>query len=195
VRISFTTEIDAKVLGILDADLPVTVTLDVGNGTGTIDQLACGDPQQMDVDVATSAVSTSISVSGTVSANLGLISGDVATVDLGLDASHDPSTGEADFVIPPSAFGTAQTIGSGSLGLEDATVSSSKVTLLPLLGLPISVDATSLVKSIQTDALDPVLSAVDTLVSGPLQQVLGITAASADVTPLSISCSGPHLAG
>ena len=163
-----------------------SVVTKVASGSGVISSIGCGAPKRMGIGVGTSLVSTTIDLTGTVQLLL-----PIANIDLGLATTRSPKTGSVSFVVPPDAIGSAKRYGAGEgIGLSGATITRNDTSIIGLTLLPVS----TIVNATLTTVVNPVIAALDQLLSGPLNSVLGLSLSDADVTPLAITCAGPRLA-
>ena len=191
------------------------------------------DPSGMDVEVTSGLAGLSaevtLAINGRTSAagNVnGLIAGITSLLNLlGLDkvasveihgtiklqvSTSDPSTVRtAQLRVPnsPTTWDDPVSVGSGDLGLDTASVTSTNITgptitVKNFLGLPISLNATqttaliaNLVSSLTSNVLTPLVTAVDSSILQPLQDLLGIDLGGADVLGQRPYCSNPSLVG
>jgi hypothetical protein len=147
-------------------------------------------------------VDTDLSVSTRLAVDLlGLASVTVADATITATAGRAAGAATVGFVLPPDPFGEPRTISSGTLGIGDLVLTPT-VTVLPAAQLPpLLRNALGLVAStagtVATTVLSPLvattLTALDATVVRPLLSLLGVTAPGADVTPLSVRCTGPRL--
>jgi hypothetical protein len=94
--------------------------------------------------------------------------------------------------LPPVGTGTMLDAPSTSLGLSGLlSIGTTQVTVL---GLPIGLTLSALTSAINT-ALGPILSALDTAVTGPVAHALGLELAGADIGALNMTCNNPLLVG
>lgn len=155
--------------------LPVDITS--AGADGTLEAVACTNPQSITVGVDPKPVAETASGGLQVTA-LGLPLPVAVTVNA--SATVTGSHGDLNFAYPsefsppaPSKHSGSTTIGLGSLANStNVTVGSGLVTV------PVVVNA-----------LNPALSNLDSLVVQPLAQALGLEIGSADVAALSRECN------
>lgn len=106
----------------------------------------------------------------------------------------------------PSDWDEPVALGSGDLGLDTASVTTTSNTLVVtaknFLGLNVSLNATqslgiitNLVSSLTQNVMNPLVSSLNTSVLGPLFDLLGISIGGADVFGQRPYCSNPSLVG
>lgn len=106
----------------------------------------------------------------------------------------------------PSDWDEPVSLGSGDLGLDTASVTTTSNTLVVtaknFLGLNVSLNATqslgiitNLVSSLTQNVMNPLVSSLNTSVLGPLFDLLGISIGGADVFGQRPYCSNPSLVG
>ena len=136
-----------------------------------------------------SRVPITVNVAGSVAVP---IVGRELDLDLGLATTRTAATGNVPFTLPPDLIGDAKRYDGGNgTGLSAPTLVRDDSRLL---GIPL-VPVSSLIASTLSLVVQPVLTALDQLISGPLNSLLGLSIADADVTPLAVTCTGPKLVG
>ncbi|GAC1379908.1 MAG: hypothetical protein NVSMB48_04810 [Marmoricola sp.] len=191
----------AQAQGQLDSSPPVVC------GSNTV-----ANPTTFSVDVSAALSSeqllTQLPVSGTVTIlGLGAVSLNL-TVDVSVQTTRPAGTSTANVSIPPNDT-TPISTGSGiALDYTTATTTiDSTASTATVLGLPISLSnpllvptLNSIISAVQSTfvakTVDPLVTNVNSLVSGPIATLLGIDVGGADVYGIKTSCiNKPNLAG
>jgi uncharacterized membrane protein len=179
--------------GVVGASAEVNLTLNGStNATGNVNSLLSGITSLLNL-LGLNKIA-SITISGSV----------------GLKAStSDPSTIKtAQIRVPnsPPDWDTGVSTGSGDLGLNTTTVTTTSNTLVitakNFLGLNVTLNATqslgiitNMISSLTSAVLDPLLTSLNTNVLQPLYDILGLTVGGADVYGEKPYCSNPVLVG
>jgi uncharacterized membrane protein len=165
---------------LITIDLNATLTVNLATADGTIARIGCGSPQELDVDVRSDLVSTSLVLNAVIKAN----GSTVGTVPLSVSSGGGAFNGAADFVLPPDQFDVFYPVNpaSGAIGLETASIQG-----LGALG------------TLLTPALNTLINATVTQVNAnivqPLGELMGVRVASADVAPRAVDCNLAQLVG
>ncbi|WP_328828003.1 pilus assembly protein TadG-related protein [Nocardioides acrostichi] len=211
----------AKATGVLAVDLGgadgvVTEPPPVHCGAATV-----ADPDRFGVAVSTDLMNYSfgsdVEVSGKVSVGSGplKVAVDVTmTVHLQLSSSGSPSVQTADLGIPPNDVTPWQ--GGSPVVLSRVivpTITSSSMTVGGLglsVSLPLGIGAASVTSAIQTGVIDslvsdskgfgqktlvPLVDNIDSMLIGPIVELLGLRLAGADVYAVNTVCGVPALRG
>ncbi len=197
-------------LGITDPN-PVRLSVSAASATGTLSSISC-EPERITVDVSSQLASASLEIPLRIVAKvsvlgvLGLVDV-VLPVTIRLSTTPTPVTRSAAFDMPP--YEQVSSTGSGQTGLANVAAS---ITLEPswtatsLLGLNVKALARPIVEpivngallsSLVTTVVTPVAQQVDNVIVGPLQRLLGLTVAGADVFAdlPAPDCAVPRLKG
>ena len=180
------------------------------SGHGVLNDIRC-DPEGITVGVNGSLAKTELVVPIVITASLiGL-----ANVKIGIIVRvtnpMNPLSRSVVLDFPPKAYDTPYAAGSGGLGLSGATttlspnpaVHSSKYVTTELLGLDLLGLVSALVNSlvgnispIANAVVSPIVTALDTLVLGPLGKLAGLSVAGVDVIGhKQPTCNLPNLVG
>lgn len=196
-----------------------TLTVNLGNATGNVvtpPAVYCGagttaDPDTFTVGVTSSLASvdfnSKVAVSGTVNLlGIGLVALNIV-VDLDINNTATAGTRNANLKIPPNDT-TPVSTGSGlALSTANLTATVDPASTATVLGLPISLSLISSTTNaiiqglvgptapLMTKTLVPLVSNINTLLTGPLAKLLGLDLAGADVYGYRPSCSSPELDG
>lgn len=199
-QVRLTARVDLAAAGLAGARLDLAV--EVASAEVVVDAISCGTPQTLDLRATTGLVDTDLSVSTQLAVDLlGLASVTVADATITATAGRAAGAATVGFVLPPDPFGEPWTISSGTLGIGDLVLTPT-VTVLPAAQLPPLLRTalglvTSTAGTVATTVLSPLVAAtlttLDATVVRPLLSLLGVTAPGADVTPLSVRCTGPRL--
>jgi uncharacterized membrane protein len=200
----------AKATGTLSVNLGLAQSQlidppDVHCGEGTV-----ADPHTMAVSISsgltTYALSTQVTLSGSI--KVGLLGVDVdAVVDVSLSSPPTGAPSTVTLSIPPNDTTPVET-GSPVAPLSNLTASISTITAKEsLTGLPLSLSNLTAVtnailnalltgdQSFANKALAPLAANIDSMLVGPLAELLGIRIGGADAFAVSTACNVPHLRG
>lgn len=180
---------------VVGASTDIDLSLDIAHATTTRTNAFCGDPEGVDVSVASGLASLSLD---TV---IGL--GSLATATLSTSTSAPPATNTVQFRHPPDGYGDKKSVGSSAI-LPTLSSTDVNIQLLPGFPLPplVGVNAvlsgllSGVVSGIVTPILNPLISNLNSLLLTPLTQLLGVNMGGADLyfnePP---TCNNPVLAG
>jgi uncharacterized membrane protein len=188
-----TTAVLGGLLGLATITGTIPLTESVAGAVGTMSAITCGSPKSISVGVAPQPVSVTTGLDLTIKV-LGL---NVAKVTTSVTAQPNGTSNGGTFAynsqfLPPVGTGTMLDAPSTSLGLSGLlSIGTTQVTVL---GLPIGLTLSALTSAINT-ALGPILSALDTAVTGPVAHALGLELAGADIGALNMTCNNPLLVG
>lgn len=206
------------------------IHVDLAKATGTLKAIVCGaataaSPEGVDVLVGSqlgvvSSLDTTVSISGSLTGSgvlgglLGGLLGSIlkvtvtGSVRLTASTSQPAETRTATIRIPnsPTSYSIPVSTGSGSLGLETATVTAIPTLTLTasgLLGLPINLSLNqiaSLTSGIDAGLVStvatPLVNSISSALVTPLAALLGVELAGADVFGVPRpQCSTPSLVG
>jgi len=199
-----------------------TVTITAASATGQLTGITCGamtaaNPSGEDVSAKSSLVGAGITQTMTINGSSGLF-GDVlplvasvqlsGTLTLSVGTTDPAATKTSQIRVPnaPTSFDIPIDTGSGSLGLTNTSVQVTnnltiKVKLLAGL-LYVNADTSqitaivnALVSGLTTNALNPVISGVNSTLLQPLEGMLGLSVGGVDVFGSQPTCGKPKLAG
>lgn len=181
------------------AELEIGVNLVAAPATGTMEDIRCRSPLGLDLGVATSLISTTVDIRFDLS--LPLLFGElvVARPHLRITSGAGAQTAFRAFDFPPDAFGDRWQVPTSGLNLGGAQVNVVDVGILP--DLPIIGGLNDLIAPVLDEVvngltLGQIVGGIDGLVLTPLLDALGVSVASADVTPRSVTdCGGIALVG
>src|SRR5690606_38170790 len=126
---------------------------------------------------------------------LGLPGIEVARVTTTLAAQPNGSSNGGSFdypveFMPPAGPGAMITAPAAPLGLADLLeIENSSVSVLGILPLPLG----GLVSSLNNTILNPLLSTLDPLITGPISNALGLQLGGADIGALNMTCNNVKL--
>jgi Flp pilus assembly protein TadG len=194
------------------------LTVNLGNATGKIvapPDIHCGagtlaDPGTYTVGVTSNLASVDLSaqltVSGKVTLGLNLVNLNIV-VDIDINNTATGGTHNANLKVPPNDV-TPVSTGSGvALSTANVTATIDPSSSATVLGLPISLSSIASTTNaiiqglvdptapLMTNTLTPLISNINTLLTGPLAKLLGLTLAGADVYGYTPGCKSPKLAG
>jgi hypothetical protein len=180
---------------LLRATGTITLRQEVASAVGTLAQIACGSTPGIRLTVSPQPITTIVDVDLTIS--LGTILGNVpvARVQTGLGANPVGSTAPQFFnyeneFLPDVGTGSMRESATNPLGLAGLLdIQSTNVTLLGAIPVPIG----TLLTSLNTIVLDPVLSTLDPAITGPVSTALGLSVGSADLGANDMTCSNVQL--
>jgi uncharacterized membrane protein len=181
------------VSGVLAADTTLTLHLSLAQALATLTSIQCGTPEGFDASVA-SALSQATS---TLHIGLKLLGLTIATVDLAPGTNAPAATSTVQFRHPPDAYGTPKSTGSG-VALSTISMTSSNIVLLGVLplGLTLSGIASSITSTILTPIVNPLIANANSIVVGPLADLLGLNLGGADIIPKPPTvCNDVKMAG
>jgi uncharacterized membrane protein len=165
-------------LGLLAATSTVDFNVSLADATGTLTKIVCGPPDGMDVAVASSLaqLSTKLTV------NLKSLGIPVARVDGNAGTLAPAATNTVSIRIPPDAYNSPVSAGSGVLAPQ---LASSNLNFVLLGALPLGTSQggilSAVYSSIVTPIVNPLTTNLNSIVNGPLSKLLGLELGGADV--------------
>lgn len=164
----------------IDARLTAVVDLDVASATGTISDIRCPAADELDIDVASGLLSSSIGIQVELRSN-GTVLG---TVPLTVLNQRPPSNGTADFVIPPDAYDVFKPASPAVGSITGNTTISGVDSLGPLKTATL------------TNVLNTTVTRINERLVNPVTGIVGARFASADVAPkYRVDCRSAILVG
>jgi uncharacterized membrane protein len=179
--------------GLLRVTGSVSLRQSVAGALGTLNAINCGTLPSISVGVSPQPVATSVVLNLTITL-LGL---PVAKVDTTLSATPTGDSAGATFdypteFLPTVGTGTMVESPTNPLGLADLLqITGTNVTLLGAIGVPLG----TLLSSLNTLVLDPVLETLDPAITGPISTALGLSIGSADIGANDMTCKNVKLVG
>jgi uncharacterized membrane protein len=167
--------------------------VDVAKATGTLTKIVCGNPEGIDVSVASSLSQ----LASSLDTDLKLLSVVVAHVDGDVGTLAPAATSTVSIRIPPNSYGQPVSSGSGVVvpQMASGNLSGHVLGTLPL-GVTGSSILTSVYSSIVTPTLNPLTTNLNSIVNGPLSKLLGTEFGGADVFAVQKpSCNEVALVG
>ncbi|HEY4376911.1 MAG TPA: pilus assembly protein TadG-related protein [Acidimicrobiales bacterium] len=186
-------EVDLRVLEDSPAKIPMTLTVDIPSTTGTIGNIGCGATQQLDVATTATTTTATTHVTGKVGVDRDHPDTLLATIDATLAEEATSPAGAASFILPPDEFGVGRSTGGSAITLTGPTVTAADLTIPPDVDFPIDYINDTLPGSVQDKAVQPMLDAFGSYLSGPLAHMSGIAVGGSWVTPVAITCTNPRL--
>lgn len=198
-----------SVLGLAGVRAATTLdlTVRIGDARGTLRKIICGDgttgsPEGVDVSVATALTQIALALNIDVDAILLFIPVPVAEITAGVGTNEAPETSLAEVRVPPLDYETPLETGSGTVGLSGLAISDLQVQLLGIGGAVGNRLLDSILSGVLTPIVNPLISQIDSLLLGPLTDLLGLNVAGADVfigdgadPPSRPECESPQLVG
>jgi uncharacterized membrane protein len=182
-----------SILGLLTAQTTVTLSLQLAPATATLTNIFCGSVSGADVAVA-SALSQAIS---SVPIDLKLLGLTLVHIDGGISTSAPAATNTVSLRIPNDSVPVTKSTGSG-VALSTLTTSNLNATVLGTLplGMTLSGILSAVMSTIITPVVNPLISNLNTVLTGPLRDLLGLDLGGADVKFYTVpTCNNPTLAG
>ena len=192
------------------APTPISVSASLAGANGTLADVTCS-PASMKVDVTSELAGAHLEVplrlTGRINPlGIGLVNL-VLPLTIKLDTTQSSQVHTATLTPPP--FDVKTSTGSGTIGLSGATATITldpSWTAVTLLGVNVKPLVTAVVNglvngqiltSLLSTVVTPVANLIDTAVLGPLQRLLGLTVAGADVFARAPAptCDNPVLKG
>lgn len=190
---------------------PIAFSLNAAPTSASLQQVTCSTPASstqgitlsMTNGLATTSLSVPLRVTGnvTLAGLVGLVSVDIRTT---VTASSSVSaSGPTPFTIsvPPRAFDTVYSTGSGSVTLSSTTAKTGTTVTATLLGLPVTLSTAqidSILNPVISSVVQPLITALNSALVTPLLDLLGARVGGADVIADSVpalSCTVPALRG
>ncbi len=172
----------------INGALPLDLT--AAGATGTLSAVNCATPG-ITVGSVTQAVNLNTSVSLGLDVTALFLHLGLAQLNLAAGAKTTANPYSTTFSYP-GEFGPSQakSVGSSTLGLSGLlNISSANISLL---GLGVSLTA---VANLVVPAINGILGNLDSLLTLPLVQALGVKFGGADIAALGYTCNGLRLAG
>lgn len=167
--------------GLLQTCITSTINIDGARAIGSLTDIRCAAPNKYDdIQVDTVATSADLAVTGTV---IGLPLPNLLGASLGLGGGTETLTFQNN-PSPPEYPTPVQSTTPTALNLANNLKAN-----LTVAGIPLG----SLLLNPLLSALNPVFSALDDQLLGPLFDSLGLTVGGADVRTLSVDCGTPTL--
>jgi uncharacterized membrane protein len=163
-------------LGLVTIEGRIDVDVELAAATGTLRGVQCapGQPDGIDVEVASALSQIGVSLPLTVK----LIGIPIVSVTGGLGTTVPAANATAQIRVPPSTYGSPVSTGTGTV-LPGLTLGDLHATLLGVIDLSLVLNAIRDV--VLTPIVNPLLSTVNTALLTPLTDLLGINLAGADV--------------
>jgi uncharacterized membrane protein len=179
----------------LTAQTTLTLHVSLAQALGTLAAVQCGpgNPEGFDVSVA-SALSQ---LSSHLAIDLKLLGLTLATVDVSPGTNAPAATNTVQFRNPPDAYGTPKSTGSG-VALSTVSLTTANINVLGVLPLFMTTSGilSSLVSNIITPIVNPLINNTNSILVGPLADLLGLNLGGADVIPKTPTvCSDVAMAG
>lgn len=184
---------------------PVQIAVNLAPTSASLTSVRClsgvsssqGVNLAMDNALASSSISVPLRVTGTVSL-VGLVSVDITT-NVSATSTVSPTSTDFTITVPPQAFDTVYSTGTGNLTLGATTAKAGTTVTATLLGLPVTLSTAqidSILNPVISAVVSPLISGVNSALVAPLTNLLGVRVGGADVildsTP-ALSCSTPIL--
>ena len=180
-------------IGLLAASTTINVKLNIAEATARRTNVVCGNPEGIDVQVASGLASLSL----VPNIDLKLLGLTIANVTGSVGTSASAATQTVSFRHPPDNYGTAKSVGSSAI-LPTLGLNSLHVTVLGVLPLGVTTSGilSGVLNTITTPIINPLINNLNTVLLTPLTSLLGVKIGGADVfaqpTP---KCNNPVLAG
>jgi uncharacterized membrane protein len=168
------------IAGVLSASTTLTLHLSLADALATLTNIQCGTPEGFDVSVASALAQAS----SQLHIDLKLLGLTLATVDVAPGTTAPPATNTVQFRHPSDAYGTPKSTGSG-VALSTVTVGTGDVVLLGVLplGLTKAGIVSSILSTIVTPIVNPLIANANSILVGPLADLLGLNLGGADIIP------------
>lgn len=165
-------------LGLVSAETKVVLNVDLAKAVGTLRRIQCGpgNPEGIDVEVASALSEIGLSVPTTVR----LFGLPIASITGGVGTTAAPVTGTAQIRVPPGRWDQAVSTGTGTI-LPGLNLSSLQGSLLGSPGIDLGLILGGLMDLVITPIVNPLLANINNLLLRPLTDLLGIQLAGADV--------------
>lgn len=180
-------------IGLLAASTTINVNLSIAEATAQRTNVVCGNPEGIDVSVASGLASLSL----VPNIDLKLLGLTIANVTGSVGTNAPANTQTVSFRHPPDNYGTAKSVGSSAI-LPTLGLNSLHVTVLGVLPLGVTTSSilTGVLNTITTPIINPLINNLNSVLLTPLTSLLGVKMGGADVfaqpTP---TCNNPVLAG
>jgi hypothetical protein len=176
-----------KTIG-LDLTASIPIDIEVAGASAALSAINCGSPKGMTITPTLQPTTIKSSVNVQLStAALGPVLGASASLNASLVSNPGPQT------FTESQFGQVGPVGSSAIGLGSTSpLVLNSVSLLGS-GIPLGALLNPLVSTLGA-VINPVLQSLTQTLLDPLNHLLGLNLAGADLTPLAVDCSGVVLA-
>ncbi len=186
--------LNLNVLALVVAETKFSVHVSLAEAIGTLTNIDCGTPYGIDLSVASSLSQVSTHLEITLK-SLGL---PIATVDVMPTTNAPAATNTIQFRYPPDAYDVAKSTGSG-VALSTISLTTADITVLSLpFGVTTGGLLTGIMGTIVTPIVNPLIANTNSILVGPLADLLGLNLAGADVfvhEPPPYACNGVAMAG
>jgi len=163
-------------LGLITADAKVELDVELAPATGTLRKIQCGPGQPDGIDVEVASALTQLGLSLPI--NVKLIGIPIVSISGGVGTTAPAANGTAQIRVPPNTYNSPVSTGTGTI-LPGLTISDLHAVLLGVIDLSPILDAVSDV--VLTPIVNPLLANINNLLLKPLTDLLGINLAGADV--------------
>ena len=177
-----------KTVNLLDLSASIPIDIEVAGASATLSAINCGSPKGMTITptLQPTTIKSSVNLQLT-SAAVGPVLGASASINASLVSSPGPQT------FTESQFGQVGPVGSSAIGLGSTRpLTVNSVSLLGN-GVPLGALLNPLVSTLGT-VINPILNSLTQTLLDPLNHLLGLNLAGADLTPLAVDCTGVALA-
>lgn len=176
-----------KTVNLVDLNASIPIDIEVAGASATLSAINCGSPKGMTITPTLQPTTIKSSVNFQLSsAAVGPVLGASASINASLVSSPGPQT------FTESQFGQVGTVGSSAIGLGSTRpLAINSVSLLGN-GIPLGALLNPLVSTLGT-VINPILSSLTQTLLDPLNHLLGLNLAGADLTPLAVDCTGVAL--
>jgi uncharacterized membrane protein len=176
VKLDSTNLLNILLLGLVTIEGRIDVDVELAPATGTLRKVQCapGQPDGVDVEVASALSQLGVSLPLTVK----LIGIPIVSVTGGLGTTAPAANATAHIRVPPGTYNSPVSTGTGTV-LPGLTLGDLHATLLGVIDLSLVLNAIRDV--VLTPIVNPLLAAVNTVLLKPLTDLLGINLAGADV--------------
>ncbi len=184
-----------NVVGLVMAQSTLTLHVSLAEAVGTLTNIQCGNPYGIDLSVA-SALSQ---VSSRLQITLRSLGIPIATVDVMPTTNAPAATNNLQFRHPPDLYDVAKSTGSG-VALSTISMTTANITVLGVLPLGVTTGGllTGIVNNILTPVVNPLIANTNSILVGPLSDLLGLNLGGADLfvhEPPPYACNGVAMAG
>jgi uncharacterized membrane protein len=176
VRLAPLNLLSILLLGTVTADATVTLHVELAAATGTLRKVQCapGQPDGIDVEVASALSEVGLSLPIDVK----LLGIPLVSITGGVGTTAPAANGTAQIRIPPTSYGAPVSTGTGTV-LPGLTTSDLHAVLLGAIDLSPVLAAVRDV--VLTPIVNPLIANLDALLVKPLTDLLGVNVAGADV--------------
>ncbi len=178
---------------LFQAVTTVKLNLNIAEATATRTNAFCGNPEGIDVAVASGLASLSL----VPNIDLKLLGLSIARVSGSVGTVAPAATNTVQFRHPPDPYPTVKSIGSNAI-LPNLDLASLNFTLLGVLPLGVSQAGilSAVLSTIVTPILNPLIGVLNTALLTPLTSLLGVKLGGADLLfEQPPTCNNPVLAG